>query len=150
MKKIIYILFPFYSVSAFAQTVIGSVNSGAISNNNFAFSVGEIFVLPTNKDQTNSGTLGVLNQLTLIVTGIHNSIASDDFRAFPNPVTNTLSFKLNSEQAIEQIFIYDLSGKLVSTNNITGNSVDLSFLNDGAYIIKTNIASITPFKIIKK
>lgn len=150
MKQIIFSLVLCAALGTQAQTVIGSINSGGNSSNNGSYSVGEIFVIPSDANKTNSGTMGILYQLQLLVTGIKQSLVSDDFRAFPNPVTNALYFKLNSENPINEIFVYDMTGKLVFNTIVTANTVDLSTLNTGAYLVKTNIENIEPFKIIKK
>jgi len=57
---------------------------------------------------------------------------------YPNPVINTLSFAPNSE--VKSVNISDLAGKTVITENKTEDiqSVDLSSLKKGIYILTTN------------
>ncbi len=150
MKKTAFLLFIFYSCCIHAQSVIGSINSGALSNNTGQFSVGEIFVVPVNTNEANSGTLGILYQLQFVATGINNHLYSDDARFYPNPVNNILYFESKSNAMISELYVYDVNGKMVKTMKLSSNTIDMTSLSAGTYIIKTNSSSIEPFKIIKQ
>ena len=155
MYKSLFIFFSFFvflSQNASAQSVIGSINSGAVSNNDLMFSVGEIFVIPTtNIDDANSGTMGIVyrNQLLKLV-GINEVIFSENAKAFPNPVSNVVTIEFEDEIRFHTIKVYDVSGRLITTENVQNNQVDLSNLESGTYILRTEKNVIKPIKIIKK
>ncbi len=69
---------------------------------------------------------------------------------YPNPVINNLYFS-PSQQKIENVMIYNMTGALVKTISDSIESVDVSNLNIGSYIVKvtTDKGSFTQ-KIFKK
>jgi hypothetical protein len=151
MNKILLPLLLLFSASCLGQSIISSVNSGAVSNNNIVFSVGEIFVLPTSTpDEANSGLMGVLSRVEFFVTGLDEQLASDDTRAYPNPTSQSLFFSTTAQDAISEVFIFDNSGRLVATKTLANNKVDLSELQTGIYFIKPNKSDNTSLKIIKQ
>ncbi|WP_374460270.1 T9SS type A sorting domain-containing protein [Chryseobacterium taeanense] len=147
-KKITLLLFgvPFFS---FAQSMIGSINSGAISTDNFTHSVGEIYVIPTDPEQANSGTMGLLYQTVLQVLGV-SELEKDNVKIYPNPTADFIYVKLNSKSKIEGVEIYDLSGKLVFKTKLDSEQLDLRQLQQGTYMIVFKNSDIKPIKIIKK
>ena len=142
----IFLFLPFFGV---AQSAIGNINSGAVSNSNFAHSVGEIYVIPTNPDDTNSGTMGIVYQTTLKILGIAE-IEKESVKIYPNPTADYVFLKLNSTVKLETAEIFDLSGKLISQSKITEDKLHLRFLNQGIYLLKFKNSNIQPIKIIKK
>lgn len=147
-KKMTLLLFgvPFFG---FAQSVIGNINSGAVSADNFTHSVGEIYVIPTDPDQANSGTMGMLYQSVLKVLGI-SEIEKENVKIYPNPTADFIYVKLNSKSKIEGAEIYDLSGKLVFKTKLESEQLDLRPLQQGVYMIVFKNSDIKPIKIIKK
>jgi len=146
-KKITLLLFgvPFFG---FAQSVIGSINSGAVSADNFTHSVGEIYVIPTDPDKTNSGTMGMFYQSVLQVLGV-TELEKDNVKIYPNPTADFVHIKLNSKSKIEDAQIYDLSGKLIIQANLESEKLDLRSLPQGVYMIIFKNSDIKPIKIIK-
>jgi Secretion system C-terminal sorting domain len=74
------------------------------------------------------------------------SIESDkknETATFPNPTNGLLQFN----SPIEQIDVYDNVGTLIFRNKSVGKSMDISFLPDGIYYLKSN-NSISSQKII--
>jgi hypothetical protein len=53
---------------------------------------------------------------------------------FPNPVQNILTLK--TPEIIKEVSIIDLLGQEVNTNQLSTNSLDVSNLSEGIYIIK--------------
>ncbi|MGX7667399.1 PKD domain-containing protein [Flavobacterium pedocola] len=84
---------------------------------------------------------GVTNEKIIVLNTLSNedwNSVSKEITVFPNPATNKLN--INSKNKIEKIEIYNsLTQKVKSENNITENSVDVSYLTSGIYflIIKT-------------
>ena len=142
----IFLLLPFFGI---AQSAIGNINSGAVSNSNFAHSVGEIYVIPNNPNDANSGTMGILYQTTLKVLGITEA-EKESVKIYPNPTTDYVYLKLNSKVKLETAKIYDLSGKLISQPKINEDRLDLRSLNQGIYLLKFTNSNIQTIKIIKK
>ncbi|MGQ2982596.1 T9SS type A sorting domain-containing protein [Flavobacterium sp.] len=66
---------------------------------------------------------------------------------YPNPVKDILNFTA----PIEKAEVYDLTGKLVISKNSTANSIDLSQLQKGLYMVRVSQNGvITNNKIIKE
>ncbi len=62
-----------------------------------------------------------------------------DISIYPNPVENMLHIgDLNGEN-IQQMSIYDQTGRAVHTNQIPGNTIDVSTLSPGMYILKITV-----------
>lgn len=147
-KKITFLLFG-VPVLGFAQSVIGNVNSGAVSDANFTQSVGEIYVIPTNPDQANSGTMGMFYQSVLQVLGV-KELEKENVKIYPNPTADFVYVTLNSNSKIEDAEIYDASGRLVLKTKIDSGKLDLRNLNSGIYMISFKNPDLKPIKIIKK
>ena len=67
----------------------------------------------------------------------HSVISDFNVSAFPNPVTQNWEVKWDNTVRFDQIYNYDVTGKLVYNNSVSGNSsfiADLSFLDAGTYI----------------
>lgn len=146
MKQLL--LFPLLAVglSANSQSVIQSVNSGSIIGTGGSVSVGEIVVVPQNQSSSSSGIIGILVQ-TLEVPQLE---LSDKITVFPNPTTATVYFQTGINLIDEKISVFNLSGQLVSEKKITAdNSLDLSELSNGIYLIQFSNKKINSFKIIK-
>jgi hypothetical protein len=85
-------------------------------------------------------------------TGVAEQKADDvsAITIYPNPVTN--SFNLNTSESNVQISIFDLSGSLLLSKQISGSDlVDVSFLSEGIYMAKivTEKATVTR-KFVKR
>lgn len=147
-KKITLLLFgvPFFG---FAQSAIGSINSGAVSANGFSHSVGEIYVIPTDPDQASSGTMGMFYQSVLQVLGV-SELEKDNVKIYPNPTADFIYVKLSSKSRIEGAEIYDLSGKLALRTKLDAEQLDLRSLPQGVYMIVFKNSDLKPIKIIKK
>jgi hypothetical protein len=147
-KKITFLLFG-VPVFGFAQSVIGNINSGAVSDTNFTHSVGEIYVIPTDPDQANSGTMGMFYQSVLQVLGV-KELEKDNVKIYPNPTADFVYVTLKSNSKIEDAEIYDASGRLVLKTKIDSGELDLRSLNSGIYMISFKNPDLKPIKIIKK
>lgn len=87
-----------------------------------------------------------------IGTGINETKAGefDEFIVYPNPVSD--GFRLNTSEKNVRISIYDLSGSLLLTKQISGNEyINISTLPQGMYMVRvtTEMGMITK-KVIKK
>ncbi len=151
MKNLILPLLLSLTTCSFGQSVISSVNTGAVSNTNLIYSVGEIFVNPTtNPNDANSGLIGALSRIEFFVTGLNENIMSNDLRVFPNPTTNSIYLQTSDMNSFQQVFVYDNTGRLVVHQNTPTTSIDLTHLSNGIYTILTDNTKINSFKIIKQ
>jgi len=89
------------------------------------------------------------------VTNITNLSTSDVSKKeviniYPNPVVDKLF--INSDKKIESVVIFDAKGSVVKKeNNLNSNSVNVSDLISGAYVIKVSTGeSVLTKKFIKK
>jgi pectate lyase len=82
--------------------------------------------------------------------GLEQNIQSTKLTLYPNPVTDQL-FLSSSDQKIKNVAIYNLTGALVKSIKNEVESIDVSDLTSGNYLVKvtTNQGSFTQ-KIIKK
>lgn len=149
MTKIYLLSGILFSALIYSQNLVGGINSGAVSNENLMQSVGEIYVIPTDPNQQNSGTMGVFYQTVLNFLGI-DELVYDKVRVYPNPTSDYLKFSFSSKNKLEETMIYDLSGKLIAEKKIINNQIDLNFIPQGIYILKFKNSELKPVKIIKK
>ncbi len=93
---------------------------------------------------TNNYTTTVQNSL-----GIQENDYINDISVYPNPVKDILNFK--TEQNILKVEVYDIAGRILSSNSISENKIDLSELKTGNYILKLfTEKGIMNTKIIKE
>lgn len=131
-----------------AQNNIGGTNSSASSNGKNPYTIGEIFVSGTTPNQNSSGTIGAYSAILLKTTNGILSVEEKDFEVYPNPAKNELNIKFKNSQSKNDVQLFDLSGKQVTTQKIENNQIDLSDLASGIYILKLN--EQTTFKITKE
>jgi hypothetical protein len=84
-------------------------------------------------------------------SGLNSISENSSISIYPNPVQNELFIVLEKEE-ITQVKISALSGKIVkSINNTTSNSVDVSNLEKGVYILTVNTHNgVSNTRFVKK
>jgi len=93
-----------------------------------------------------SDNVPIIRTNSLLYSGVENGttdndiLSEKDFLVYPNPVTVNSTLNINSDDKVNQIAIYDLSGRLVCTKTLNSNSENLSLPNlninsPGIYII---------------
>ncbi len=60
----------------------------------------------------------------------------EDFKLYPNPVTDGKVYISTSEYSPKQIAIYDVLGTQVLETSITGNELMVSELDAGVYVLR--------------
>lgn len=93
-----------------------------------------------------NGTPGAINDFTLSTS----SFDTVNFKVYPNPVSgNEVFIKTNSDMEFD-VVVYDILGKqFKSASLVNGQSLDVSGLNSGMYILKiTQGNSVTSNKLI--
>lgn len=149
MKQIFTIFISFGFIPIIYGQSLSSTNSGAVSNNNLIYSVGEVFVNPTNQNDASSGLIGAISRIEFTSLSINEIEINQNLNFYPNPTSNSVFLDIEN-QIIKNIYIYDLNGKLVSIQKNINNQIDLSNLQFGTYIINTDNQNIKSFKIIKR
>lgn len=79
----------------------------------------------------------VTNNYATTIQNILGSQENDfinDISVYPNPVNDFLNFK--TEHTILKIEIYDVGGRIISSNSVSENKINLSELKTGIYILK--------------
>ena len=144
-----------------AQESVNATGGNASGSGGTAsYSVGQV-VYTTNTGTTGSVAQGVQQPFEIsVVTGIEQAQGINlSVRAYPNPTTDYLTLSI-SEFDISNLSyqLYDMQGKLLQTETITGNetSIVMSNLVSATYFVKVivktqGIASqeVKTFKIIK-
>ena len=129
----------FYDVSSMPATEIGRIET------NEPGIMGTV-IGPNGKIWYANATLNKIVKIepsTIIISGIEENILLDGNRIYPNPVENTLFFS-NYGNSVQ---IFDVTGKLVVSENNNMNSMDVSKLDNGIYLIELDGVQ---FKFVKK
>ena len=85
----------------------------------------------------------------LLNNDIHEKIITDNFVIYPNPAQHTLY--IESAEVVEQISIYDISGRMLQEANNPSTSIDISNLANGIYLVKVKTAQReSTIKIVKQ
>jgi len=82
------------------------------------------------------------------VTSTPEIITDSEITVFPNPCVDFLYFNTNSKT--ENISVYNSNGQTMVIENTQNNSIDLSQLTAGIYIVKFDVEGETITKIIIK
>ncbi len=73
----------------------------------------------------------------------NNDPQIEGFRLFPNPVTDGTVFIVTKQNAIKDIAIYDVLGKIVMQKQVSATYVNVSDLSSGVYILKVTESNKT-------
>ena len=93
---------------------------------------------------TNNYTTTVQNTLGLQENDFINKIS-----VYPNPVK--IYYKFQNRTYISKVEVYDIAGRILSSNSVSENKIDLSNFKTGNYILKLYTEKgITNTKIIKE
>ena len=121
-------------------------DTNALSSN-FPLEDGVTYYAVNDDGQCRSQPFGVTVTINL---GIDNNLFSQ-LKYYPNPVFSTL--QISNDFPIDDVKIYDLTGKLILTRNLdnTEATIDLSRLTPSIYIAKVLSGDRSKsFRIIKK
>ncbi|MDA6072187.1 T9SS type A sorting domain-containing protein [Flavobacterium sp. AC] len=119
------------SYTATAGIVTASIASG--SHTITKGSVANLFYIST-KYGSNTSRMAAQAAQSEEVTETQKTVL------YPNPVTNTL-YLSNSIQKVEQILVYNISGILVKSTGKDIESIDLTQLIPGTYLVKVNTSN---------
>jgi len=139
-----------------AQTSVNVTGGNASgSGGSASYSVGQ-FVYQTHTGTSGSVSEGVQQPYEIsVVTGLEEAKGINlSVSAYPNPATDYLTLKVKDFELSNLHFqLYDMSGKLLRSEKITGNqtSIVISNLVPATYFVKViqNNKEVKTFKIIK-
>lgn len=154
-KSLLLILVFFGSTATYAQSDINTAGGDATgSNGSASYTIGQLNY-ETFFGSNGSTAQGVQQAYEIYTIGIQevNGIALG-LNVYPNPTTDYLT--LNVDNYLENNLtytLYDLNGKVLSTNNVLGNltTIQMSNYDPATYFIRIdqNETQIKTFKIIK-
>ena len=139
-----------------AQTSVNARGGNATgSGGSVNYSVGQV-VYTTNTGTNGSVAQGVQQPYEIsVVTAIKEAKGINlSVSAYPNPTTDYLTLEVNAERSRSMNFqLYDMQGKLLQNEKITGNqtSIVMSNLVPAIYFVKViqENKEVKTFKIIK-
>ena len=139
-----------------AQTSVNATGSNASgSGGSVSYSVGQV-VYTTNTGASGSVAQGVQQPFEIsIVTGIEEAKGINlSVSAYPNPTTDYLTLSISEFEISNLTYqLYDISGKLLQSEKITGNQTNIVMSNlvPANYFVKVIAGNqlIKEFKIIK-
>lgn len=149
MKNYYLYVFLFVGVFINAQSVIQSLNSGSLITTSSSVSIGEIVINPVNQNQSSSGLIGILSQVNQQLE-VPQFELSESVVVYPNPTESSIFFKSKESLSNQKVAVYNTNGQLIAEKTIQiDNSVDLSNLSSGIYLIQLSAEPKKSFKIIK-
>jgi len=86
---------------------------------------------------------------TINVLGLSEHDMANSIVTYPNPVKDILQF--STHEKVLQVAVYDFAGRIISSNAVMGNQLDLSALPTGSYLLKVIAENhVYTAKIIKQ
>ena len=139
-----------------AQESVNATGGDALgSGGSASYSVGQV-VYTTNTGTNGSVAQGVQQAFEIsVVTGIEEAKGINlSVSAYPNPTTDYLTLEVKDVELLNLHFqMYDMNGKLLQNEKITGNqtSIVMSNLVPATYFVKViqGNKEVKTFKIIK-
>jgi len=119
-----------------------------------SYSVGQV-VYTTNTGTSGSVAKGVQQSFEIsVVTSINETAINLEVSVYPNPTTNFLQLKVESEEAQSLSYqLVDLQGKVVASKNVSVNNttINMESLPRSTYYlsIQDKQQNVKTFKIIK-
>jgi len=130
------------TTDSFIGTRSGDIKSADIDGD------GDMDVIISGWDEASRTVKLYTNDFTIL--GVEEFLAND-IKIYPNPTRDILNINSKSNQLINAIQVFDLLGRMVEDIKMINNTIDMSHLNPGVYLLKLNLdnSSITK-RIIKK
>ncbi len=151
MKQKLLFLFLFPVSYCYSQSAIQTLNSGSVIGTAASVSIGEIFVVPQNQNQTSSGIIGILTMLNNNNLEVDHFDLTEKITVYPNPTVAKIFFDTKEAISNESVSVYNNAGQVVLSKNIdSDHSLDLTSLSSGTYLIQFANQKFKTFKIIKR
>jgi pectate lyase len=133
--------------------------NGTIKLNGTSYTAsGGIVTIPAVPARTNTITKGSTTNLYYIKTAYDTSMSDgvsglkkQNVALYPNPVTDVLNIDVLNGATIEKVTVYNIFGQLVKTSTTNQNTINVSELASGNYLVKVQTnEGIIQQKVIKK
>jgi len=151
----VIILFALGLLELHAQEVVNATGGNASgSGGSASYSVGQV-LYTTNTGTGGSVAQGVQQPYEIsIISGIENVSISLTCKVYPNPTTNFVLLKVESDNSKDMSYqLFDINGKRFDTKKLEGNEITISMEQyvAGTYFLKIieNNREVKTFKIIK-
>ena len=93
------------------------------------------------------------NTVPVVTVGV-NAVLSNSFNLYPNPAKNVVNITNNENRLVQQVAVYDTTGKLISTQSFTNEAeiqLNVENLASGTYMLHLITAEgIAVKKLVKK
>lgn len=149
----------YYSIPALNYTVAYPIISLSPNGNSENDGVPAIVLLKNEKSQGDytlkfdNINISAQNTVPVVTVGI-NEVLRNSFNLYPNPATNIVTITNNANKQVQQIRVYDITGKLISTHTYSSETtlqLNVENLAAGAYTLHLATAEGTAIKkFIKK
>jgi pectate lyase len=149
------------TTAASTLTLVFDYNfTGTIKVNNVSYTATSGVVTVSLPAGANTITKGSVANLYYISTtynttarmsshsSVEEEVASAKLTLYPNPVSNELN--IDSDKAIQKTEVYNLTGGLVNSQAGNNNTIDMSHLANGSYLVKVYTENSVTTKIIIK
>ena len=142
----------FATIAQHATLSAGGNASG--SGGTSSYSIGQL-VYTTNQGVTGSISQGVQQSFIIeAITGLDELGISLNLTAYPNPATDFVQLKVESEMLTDISYqLYNMQGKMLGSNKLTEiqTGIDMTSFSPATYILKViqKNTDIKTFKIIK-
>ncbi|NPD44855.1 MULTISPECIES: T9SS type A sorting domain-containing protein [unclassified Lentimicrobium] len=77
---------------------------------------------------------------------VNNQEFEDELVIFPNPTKRFLTFKTPQESKVDEIIIYDMAGQVVMAFASNANTIDISGLRHGVFILELIFEQTSPVR----
>ena len=157
LKLVVFALLVFGLSNLQAQeTITTSGGEASGSGGTVSYTIGQVFYTTQTGTNGNAVAQGVQQPYEIsVVIGIPEAKGINlEVSAYPNPTTNYLQLKVNSEKLESLTYqLYDMQGKLLQNKKLTAKQtqIDMSTYVTSTYFVKVldNNKEIKVFKIIK-
>lgn len=131
---------------------VGSTATENVSISNLA--VGTYTVRVIGYNGANSATCYTLNVARTSASFMGDQANGGIYTVYPNPTKDKLTISSSNPSEVMNVQVMDMSGKVLSTHQLSGNSViDVSSVSTGVYflrILSAETENATPIKFIKE
>lgn len=156
LKTISLVILSIWTTTLNAQESINATGGNAFgSGGSISYSVGQVNYV-AKKGTSGTATQGVQQPFEISTISVIEDIKGINliFTAYPNPTTDYLTLEVKSFQLSTLNFqMYDISGKLLQSEKITGNQTRIVMRNlvPSTYFVKViqGNKEVKTFKIIK-
>lgn len=95
-------------------------------------------------------TIGASSQ-EIAASGNTSRTEPAGFKLYPNPAYNDVVYITTARNELKEIIVYDVFGEVVLTDRITTNSLNISRLTPGVYVLQVteNTKSMTRKLVVK-